>query len=605
MRRRIALFAVLAPFALPAAAGAVPAPGAFFTGASIDGPSADIQRLESLDVSRDGTGALAYVKSVGGVEHVFVSRLVDGAFQAPEQVDAGLPGPGSQPRVAVSDGGNLVVAFVSGTTLLAVTRPAGASAYSAPQVIASGASNPDLAMSINRAAYLTWTSGNAVLAARKDRTESTFTGLPTAMNIDPNAIAGAGTGRPRVAVAADGTATVVWGEGGHLYARRLFQLRPSDSPQDLGAGADQADIASEDDSSFAWVVFRQDGRAVARRMVGSAFDPPVAFDGGEPADSPRVAISGRGIGYGAVAGTLTGSAFGAVIKDDLFNPGIGLGGGLGAGSAPVPAATETGDGLVAFQQGDGAGGRTIHARHYDYEPLSRAVTQPGPDATLSEPTFGNADASRGLEAHGDRVGDIAVAFVQGDDAGGRRIVVAGFDRAPGPFRGLTGSRIRNFVRSPLKWSTAAELWGPLTYTVLVDGRPATQTQATAATLPPTIRDGRHTWRVVATDLHGQQSTTSSRTLRMDARPPKLSVKISGAQKRGGLLRVAVRAKDAGTAAKASGLRSVRISFGDGSRVVDGKQAAHSYRHSGHFTVKVTATDNVGNAAVIQRRLHIV
>jgi hypothetical protein len=602
MHRRIALFAVLAPLALPAASGAAPAPGAFFTGASIDGPGADIQRLGDLDVARDGTGALAYVKSVGGVDHIFVSRLVDGAFQAPEQVDAGLTGPGSQPRVAVSDGGNLVVAFVSSGTLLTVTRPAGASTYSAPQVIGAGASNPDLAMSINRIAYLTWSSGGTVVAARKDRTESTFAGLPSAMNIDPSAVAGTGTGGPRVAVAADGVATVVWGEGGHLYARRLFELRPSDTPQDLGAGADQADLVSEDDSSFAWVVFRQDGRAVARRLVGSAFDPPVVIDGGEPAESPRVAISGRGVGYGAVAGTMTGSAFGAVLKDDVFNPGIALGGGLGAGSAPVPAAAETGDGLVAYQQGDGAGGRAIHARYYDYDPLSRAVTQPGADATLSDPTFGNADAIRGLEAHADRVGDVVVAFVQGEDAG-RRIVAAGFDRAPGTFRGLTGSRIRNFARSPLKWSTPADLWGPLTYTVLIDGRPATQTQSTAATLPPTILDGRHKWRVLATDLHGQESTTPPRTLRMDGRPPKVSFRISGARKHGGLLRVTARARDAGTAAKASGLRSVRISFGDGSAAV-GKQAVHSYRHSGQFTVKVTATDNVGNAAVVQRRIHI-
>ena len=66
----------------------------------IDGPSADIQSLGDLDVARDGTGALAYVKRVGGVDHVFVSRLVDGAFQPPEQVDAGLAGAGSQPVVA-------------------------------------------------------------------------------------------------------------------------------------------------------------------------------------------------------------------------------------------------------------------------------------------------------------------------------------------------------------------------------------------------------------------------------------------------------------------------------------------------------------------------
>ena len=55
----------------------------------------------------------------GGVPHVFVSRLVDGAFQPPEQVDAGLAGAGSQPVVAASDGGRLVVAYVSGGGIFA------------------------------------------------------------------------------------------------------------------------------------------------------------------------------------------------------------------------------------------------------------------------------------------------------------------------------------------------------------------------------------------------------------------------------------------------------------------------------------------------------
>ena len=39
--------------------------------------------------------------------------------------------------------------------------------------------------------------------------------------------AGLGSGRPDVATAGDGTAIVVWGESGHVYARRVLGTSPS------------------------------------------------------------------------------------------------------------------------------------------------------------------------------------------------------------------------------------------------------------------------------------------------------------------------------------------------------------------------------------------
>ena len=57
--RRCLCLAVLAVLGLPATGHA--APGKYFPGEAIDGPSADIQRLGDVDVGRDGTGALVYV----------------------------------------------------------------------------------------------------------------------------------------------------------------------------------------------------------------------------------------------------------------------------------------------------------------------------------------------------------------------------------------------------------------------------------------------------------------------------------------------------------------------------------------------------------------
>ena len=254
--------------ALPASAGAVT--GKFFAGTAIDGPSADIQSLGDLDVARDGTGALTYVKRVDGVDHVFVSRLIDGAFQAPEQIDAGLGGAGAQPVVAASDGGRLVVAFVSGGGVFAAVRPAGAPGWAATQQIAASGSDPDVDMSINGVAYLTWSTGGDVARRPARAQRHRFNAIPGPLDIDPAETAGTGTGRSKVAVAADGIATVVWGEAGHVYGRRIFELRLSTAPQDLGDNADAPDISSEDDSSFAWVVFRQGGLAVraAPRRLG-------------------------------------------------------------------------------------------------------------------------------------------------------------------------------------------------------------------------------------------------------------------------------------------------------------------------------------------------
>jgi hypothetical protein len=605
MRRRLAVLAAIAPLALPAAA-AGQVRGAFFAGDPVDGPSADIQSLGDLDVARDGTGALAYVKRDGGVDHIFVSRLVDGAFQPPERVDAAFAGAGSQPVVAAADGGKLVVAYVNGGAVFSVVRPAGAPGWTAPQLVSATGSDPSVDQSINGVSYLTCTANGDVVAARMERKATDFVGLPGPLDIDPAATAGTGTGRSRVAVAADGVATVVWGESGHVYARRLFELRLSTAPQDLGEGADMPDISSEDDSSYAWTVFRQVGSAVARRLVGSQFDPPVVVDGGEGAASARVAINGRGVGYAGAGGATSLAAVGAVLKDDVFNPGLVIGGGWGVAPLPVPAVAESGDGLVAFQQGDAAGGRSVHARPYDYVPASRAVTTPGPDVTLSNPDLGLTDAARGLDAGADRAGDFAVAFVQGD-GDSRRIVAASFDRAPGAFRGFTSTKWRNAVRPALKWGTSFELWGPLSYHVEIDGQPFGDTTSTGMTVAADVPDGLHRWRVIATDRRGQTTATPLRNLRVDHTAPAITFTISGARKRGGEVKVAAKVGDASpTGAKASGLKkgTTKISFGDGTKAVSGTRASHRYRRSGKVTVTVSATDVAGNAGAAKRRITI-
>jgi hypothetical protein len=617
MRRRLA-FIVTTIAVLAAVPGAAHA--AFFAGEPVDGPSADVRSVGDVDIARDGTGAVAYVRRDGGVDHIFVSRLANGVWQAPERVDAGLDAPAATPAVAASDGGRLAVVFIAGGSAFAVVRQAGAPAWGAPQLLAGGAADPSVDMSFNGAAYATFTvNGGDVAGARMDRTATTFAGIPAALDAVPASVAGAGSNRSRVAIAADGTGVAVWGESGHVFARRMYGTNPSSVYQDLtladldghpGGTADAPSVDIEDDSSFAWVVFRQqfsDGgaakpRAIGVRLRGSRSDPPVAFDGlgwgGQGVEPPAVDLNGKGQGT-ATAGTTGGSALAGVLKDDILNPARVLG-GSGPPAQPIGAVAETTDRVVGWlSPADG----TVHGVFYDDKAASRLIPGPGPDTALTSPDLGPVDPAAGFDVAGNRTGDFAFAFIQGSgDA--RRLVVAEYDRLPGAFRISTSSKLwRNVIKNPLAWGTALDLWGPLTYTVLVDGKPVAQTQTTKATLPVgALSEGLHSWRVTATDRRGQSVTTTVKPLKVDTVAPTVSFAVKRKQ------RVAtVTAKPADVippSGNAAGIKYVRIDWGDGTGFEQARKASHAYRRKAAFTVRVSATDRAGNVAVAERRIHI-
>jgi len=211
MRRRLlASSAVLAALVV-APASARADVGRFIPGEPIDAPAEAIHGVD-LDIARDGTGGVVYVKSVGAVDHVFASRLQGGVWQPPEQLDAGLPA-SSQPVIAAGDGGKLAVAFVSGGSLFAMVKAAADQPYTPPQLVSSPAINPSIDLSVNDVAYLSFTNpagggGGDVVVARKDRKATAFGVVPAALDINPAAPAGIDTGRSKVAVAADGVALV-------------------------------------------------------------------------------------------------------------------------------------------------------------------------------------------------------------------------------------------------------------------------------------------------------------------------------------------------------------------------------------------------------------
>jgi hypothetical protein len=619
MRRRLALIATSIAVLAPAAASTT-AHAAFFPGEAVDGPSADIRSVGDVDMARDGTGAVAYVRRDAGVDHIFVSRLAGGAWLPPERVDAGIDASSSTPAVAASDGGRLAVTWISGGSVFTIVRQAGQPAWGAPQLVASGASDPSIDMSFNGAAYVTYTiNGGDVTGARMDRTAAQFTPLTGVLDADGARQAGVGTGRSRVAISADGTGVAVWGENGHVYARRMYGTTPSSAVLDLtlgdleghaGGAADQPSVDIEDDSSFAWVAFREqfaDGggstaRAIGVRLRGSRTDPAVAYDGlgwgGQGIETPSIDLNGKGVGV-ATAGTVGGAALSGVLKSDVLNPARILG-GTAAPAQPVGAVAETYDRVVGWTS---AGDKTVHGVFYDDKSTSKLVPGPAPDTLWSSGDLGPVDALAGFDLAGDRTGDFAAAWIQGTpDA--RRLVVGSYDRLPGAFTISTSSKNwRNVAKNPLAWGTALDLWGSLTYTVLIDGKPLLQTQTTKATpAVGSIPDGLHTWRVTATDRRGQTVTTAVKPLKVDTVAPTATFTVKRKKR---VATVSAKANDVlPPSGKASGVKYVRIDWGDGSAFTQARTASHRYGRTGAFTVRVSATDAAGNAFATERVIHI-
>src|SRR3954467_8482289 len=131
MRRFLPLLAALIALAVPATASASILPGQV-----IEPASADVTSFGDVALAPDGTGAIVYVKKVTGVDHIWASRYVNGAWSAPEQLDTGANN-ARRPSVAASNGGRVIVTFLSGNgvgpyTLKYAIRPNAATAWNVP-----------------------------------------------------------------------------------------------------------------------------------------------------------------------------------------------------------------------------------------------------------------------------------------------------------------------------------------------------------------------------------------------------------------------------------------------------------------------------------------
>jgi hypothetical protein len=485
MRRLLVLACVMT------LAPATAADGRWFAAETVDGPGA-IER-PVVDLAREGGGGLVYVKA----GQAWLSRLQNGAWTTP----VAIGGAGAtEAVVAAGEHGRLVVAWVQGGVVYGAAAGAAPVALSGP-----GSSGLAIDLGVNGVAYVVWTQAGDVRAARLD---AVWKPVPQPLDIDPAQAAGSGVSRARVAVAADGSAVVVWGESlpdgrTHVFARRIYDTTLSVLPRDAslagpGAGpADSPEVDVEYDRSYAWVAFRQDlggaSRAIARRLRASTFQEAYALAPGAAAQ-PHLAMSSGGIGHG-VGVTADGRLFGAPLRDDRFGPPVPADTVGGVSSAAV-ATSERSDSALIWRAGPEASA-IVRGRIAPEEGRMRGV------ATLAR---GPVPAGP-LSASSDRIGNVAVAIVQGAP-GARSVGVAMHDLPPS--RPALRS-LRSVVgRRPLiRWRPGQEFVGRQRFRVLIDGR-AVKTTGRTSYRARRLRRGRHRVRVVALDRRGQRSPASRR-----------------------------------------------------------------------------------------------
>jgi hypothetical protein len=589
---------------------------------AIDGPSPDIVQPSGLglSVARDSSGGLIYLKRVNGTPHVFVSSLSAGGFSAPTEIDAGLGGASSQPVIAAGNGGLLLIGFINGGELYAVQRANQTAAFSTPTGLAGGASNPSISITNFPKAYLAFTVGagvgSDVRTAYWNKGKWALEG--PALNASPSDNAGTGGGRPDVTAAGDGIATVVWGENGHVYARRVWGTAPSvvDEQADAAPGgctessADEPSVSAGGDSSYAAVAFRenvtcgghQQSRVFSNRLQASTFDGITNADGlsGAPADGaqdPQVSATEYGAGWITSERTVSDGVYAQWLNQNTRPAGVSQINTLPITTLPdpVPATAGLYSTFIAWQQEPGAAGPSeIRVR---FAPTAAGTL--GPEMVLSSPAQGPVDAADGIAAAGDVYGEAAVAWLQGAP-GSSTVMVDQMFQSPGSFQASSPVKYARTAQPSFAW-TAPHGWGPMQYTLTVDGAALTQTSAQSAAAPVPLRDGRHSWQVLASNPVGQQSETKLASVFIDTVPPRAKMRLAKLAQAGSKLAASVTYSDSPPRGQprsaASGVAKVLIRWGDRKSTqlkLGSHLTTHVYRRTGRYRITITVTDKAGN-----------
>jgi len=626
----------------PRDAGAVILPAV-----TIDGPNEDVVGFGGVAMADDGTGGLVYLKRVGGVPHVFVSRFVGGHWLAPIRVDTEQPFAASWPRIGAAEGGELVVVWATPFAteggvpvyeLLGATLGPGAGAFGPavlidPNIREATGTSPDLAMSSTGSADLVYRvvnnegsgsrrvrefpllrPGDVIEEVRVAHYDGEQWARLGAINRDGGVSMRPPTqaNAPQIAIGPTGNGVVVWQEPeiegvARIWARRLF-----------GSTLDY--VLPVTTTSFAGGPIEQDADApsVAISRLGQA---EVAYrqpaGSGSPLPGPRIFLNTLPDGESA-----DGSKFiGAKIVDEA--PG-----GPGATVGPPSIDIDEKQDLRLMYDSNGAP-RVIEGDDLGLAgalSLGPAFVGSESSASVMNPAGGGVSAWPSADAQGhpavairedfasgavqtalvrggaggpigelavgrSGLGDGLIAFVQGQ-LGNAAIVAA---QATAPPVQLILSIPKGWIKPAqalVSWLPATSADGPLTYRVVLDGHSLPTADGASQLQLDTHRlgSGRHRVQLLATDIDAQAALSAPSTLLVDGQPP--AVKLTRAVQGFG---VRVRISDA-----YSGLdtHAVSVSFGDGSSAHGRSSFLHRYAHAGIYRVSVHVRSKIGSAGVV-------
>lgn len=620
---------------------------------TLDGPSENIVGFGGVAMADDGTGGVVYLKREEGVAHVFVSRYLGGRWLAPIRVDAEQPYAASWPRIGAADGGELVVVWATPFAsenerpvqeLLGSVLGPGSPRFSPatiidPDIREGNGASPDLAMSVTGQADVVYRvitqrlgerssipllrPGDVVEEVRVARFDGARWSALGAINRNPGASMRAPTqaNAPQIAVGPTGNGVVVWQEPdsegvARIWARRLF-----------GSSLDYVLPVSATSYNGVPIGDDADAPSVALSRLGQA---EVAYrqnvGPGSPLPGPRIFLNtlpdgeslsgasflGAGIADPAVGGGTT-AAVGRpgididekqdmrLLYDDNGTPRVvegndrGLSGTVSLGSAFVgsegaPASEVSaasvmnpeGGGLSAWPSADRHGAPAVAVREdFPGGAVQTALVSGGAGGSIGELGVGRSGLGDGL-----------VAFQQGP-VGDAAIVAA---QTAAPPQQFVMSVPKGWIRPSqaiVSWEAAVSADGPLTYSLIVDGRrlsvPGGAHQLRID--PRGLGSGVHRVRLLATDIFGDNTLTAPSDLRVDSQPPTVSIRRTH-----GDSAVAIRVSDPD-----SGVRTgmVSVSFGDGSSAHGHKFFHHRYSHAGRYLIVVHISDRLGNSAVVR------
>jgi hypothetical protein len=622
---------------------------------TIDGPSSEIAGFGGVAMAEDGTGGVAYLKRVNGVNHVFVSRYVGGHWQAPIRVDTEEPYAASWVRIGASDGGELVVVWATPFAtedeapvyeLLSATLGPGGSSFGPAMIVdpdierATGTS-PDLAMSSTGQADVVYrvvqevegSNSSVTLLRPSDVVEQVrvahFNGERWTnmgeINRDPGLSMRPPTelNAPKIAINALGNGVVTWQEPeittvARIWARRIFGAT-LDYTMAVSAPTFNGLPIGEDAEAPSVAVSRLGEAVVAYRQEAGAGSPlpgprifidtlpngesksGAEFEGAIVADSS--VPGGKSARIGPPSVDLDEKEEVRLTYDDDGTPRVvegddrGLSGtlSLGPGYASSIAEQSSDELASASVMNPEGGGISAWPSADVHGHTAVAVREDYPEGGVQTALVGTASGGPVSELAVGRsgLGDGLVAFQQGP-IGNAAIAVAQVTSPPSQFVISVPKGWLKPSQATVSWEPAPSANGPLNYAVVLDGHelPVPAGSYSLSLSPRLLGSGIHEVQVLAIDRFGQATLTAPSKLRIAAQPPTVTV----ARTMGGL-GVTVKVSDRFSGVDTSALR---ISFGDGTYANGRTRVSHRYTHPGIYTITVSVRDKSGNAGVVRK-----